>query len=59
MIMENDKRYAGRRVLITGGLGMIGSTIARKLVIRGADVTIMDSCVEPWSTSATYGTRNQ
>ena len=51
MLMENDKRYAGRRVLITGGLGMIGSTIARKLVIRGADVTLMDSCVEPYGAN--------
>lgn len=49
--MENDRKYAGRRILITGGLGMIGSTIARKLVIRGADVTIMDSCVEPYGAN--------
>jgi UDP-glucose 4-epimerase len=49
--MKNDMKYAGRQVLITGGLGMIGSTIARKLVNWGADVTIVDSCVEPYGAN--------
>jgi UDP-glucose 4-epimerase len=35
--------YAGRRVLITGGLGFIGSNLARALVRLGARVTIVDS----------------
>lgn len=51
MTMETKKAYAGREVLITGGLGMIGSTIARKLVDRGARVTIMDSCIEPYGAN--------
>lgn len=51
MMFEHDNRYSGKRVLITGGLGMIGSTIARKLVARGAAVTIMDSCVEPYGAN--------
>lgn len=37
--------FAGNRVLITGGLGFIGSTLARELVEAGADVTIVDSLV--------------
>ena len=37
--------YAGRRVLITGGLGFIGSNLARALVALGARVTIVDSLV--------------
>jgi UDP-glucose 4-epimerase len=48
---EDNNGYAGRHVLITGGLGMIGTTIARKLVRAGADVTIMDSCVEPYGAN--------
>jgi len=35
--------YAGRRVLITGGLGFIGSTLAIALVERGAEVTLVDA----------------
>jgi UDP-glucose 4-epimerase len=37
--------YAGRRVLITGGLGFIGSTLARRLVDEGAEVTLVDSLI--------------
>jgi len=37
--------YAGRRVLITGGLGFIGSNLARALVGLGARVTIVDSLI--------------
>jgi len=35
--------FAGQRVLITGGLGFIGSTLARELVDAGAEVTLVDS----------------
>jgi UDP-glucose 4-epimerase len=37
------KYYAGRKVMITGGLGFIGSNLARQLVDLGADVLIVDS----------------
>lgn len=35
--------YRERQVLITGGLGFIGSQLARELVERGAHVTILDA----------------
>jgi UDP-glucose 4-epimerase len=37
--------FGGRNVLITGGLGFIGSTLARALVARGAVVTVVDSLI--------------
>jgi len=40
-----------KKVLITGGLGMIGSTIARMLVEAGAAVTILDACIEPFGAN--------
>ncbi len=37
--------YADKRVLITGGLGFIGSNLARRLVAAGARVTLVDSLI--------------
>lgn len=37
--------YLNKKVLITGGLGFIGSNLARALVVQGADVTLVDSLI--------------
>ncbi|VVB95986.1 GDP-L-fucose synthase [uncultured archaeon] len=42
-VINLDKTYRGKKVLITGGLGFIGSNLAHELVKLGSDVTILDS----------------
>lgn len=37
--------YRAKKVLITGGLGFIGSNLARRLVAQGAEVTLVDSLI--------------
>jgi nucleoside-diphosphate-sugar epimerase len=38
-------RRRARRILITGGLGFIGSAAAKRFLQQGDAVTIVDSCV--------------
>jgi UDP-glucose 4-epimerase len=40
--------YRGRRVMVTGGLGFIGSNLARRLVDLGADVLLVDSLIDDY-----------
>jgi UDP-glucose 4-epimerase len=41
--MENMQEYRNKNVLITGGLGFIGSNLAIELVRLGAKITIVDN----------------
>jgi UDP-glucose 4-epimerase len=40
--------YRGRAVMITGGLGFIGSNLAHQLAALGADVLLVDSLIEDY-----------
>jgi UDP-glucose 4-epimerase len=41
----NERGWSGERVLITGGLGFIGSNLAIRLVEAGAHVTLVDAMI--------------
>ncbi len=45
ILMEINQFYQSKKIVITGGLGFIGSNLAIRLVKLGADVTLVDSMI--------------
>ena len=45
---ERRELFADKKILITGGLGFIGSNLARRLVGEGAKVTLVDSLISEY-----------
>jgi len=46
-----EESFADRNVLITGGLGFVGSNLARRLVDLGAHVSLVDSLIPEYGGS--------
>jgi len=46
------KNYSGKEIIITGGLGFIGSNLARSLVTQGANLTLVDSLIPQYGGNA-------
>src|SRR5262245_52635684 len=49
--LELAGHFERKRVLITGGLGFIGSTLAHELVEAGSDVVVIDSLIPEYGGS--------
>ena len=43
--------YSGKRVLVTGGVGFIGSNLALRLVELGAEVLLVDSMLPAYGAT--------
>jgi UDP-glucose 4-epimerase len=43
MTREFESIFAGRKILITGGLGFLGSNLAHRLVQMGSEVIVMST----------------
>ncbi len=42
MSNQLDDAFRGRRILVTGGAGFVGGALVRRLVLAGAEVTVLD-----------------
>jgi UDP-glucose 4-epimerase len=50
--MDNFDHFLGKRVMITGGMGFIGSNLAHRLVELGAEVLLVDSLIPEYGGNA-------
>ena len=55
-ISKKDNKYLNdslknKKVLITGGLGMLGSALAHRLVMCKAKVTLLDARLSPYGSN--------
>lgn len=48
----NDELYSGKNILVTGGLGFIGSNLVKRLIAHKAKVTVVDSLLPLYGGNA-------
>lgn len=48
---EISNEYIGKKILITGGLGFMGSNLARRLVSLGSEVSLLDANISPYGSN--------
>jgi UDP-glucose 4-epimerase len=56
-VQRSSESFAGRRVLVTGGAGFVGSHLADRLLAEGAEVTILDDFSTGWRQFVPTGAR--
>ena len=57
MSAASIETFSGRRVLVTGGAGFVGSHVADRLLSEGAEVTILDNFSTGWRQFVPAGAR--
>ncbi|HJZ11718.1 MAG TPA: NAD-dependent epimerase/dehydratase family protein, partial [Acidobacteriota bacterium] len=50
-MLDYEQSFAGKRALITGGLGFIGSNLAHRLVDLKAHVLLLDALIPDYGGS--------
>src|SRR3989344_3579147 len=50
-MVDIDDKYRGEKILITGGLGFIGSNLAHRLVDLGSEVCLLDANIPPYGSN--------
>ena len=48
VLLTPAEPWKGESVLITGGAGFLGSHLAEALVLKGAEVSVLDCVKNPW-----------